>query len=258
MTERAHSPSVAWRQKLKRRGAQLPNAIHRLADAVFNAGGDGLAHEDCVAALPAYVDAEIEGARVASRFPKVKQHLAACAECAAQYAQLLEITLAEQTGQIPVAAIPQPDLKFLPVPFSEFVKHQAAKILAALAPAQARDLETISDIFFKRLDALGGKFILQPSAARALGLGARGENHALAALAIAYAATQSIVERFTSEQIAALDEKQLRAQIEAEARAAAKQMQVEPDLAKQIAAQFAQQTSADRATLRALLEQQKR
>ena len=257
MTESDNSRRAKLRQSLRKSGSKLPQDIRRLAKAVFDETDDDLSHQDCLATLPAYIETEMEGARIASQFPKVKQHLDTCAECAEEYAQLLEITLAERAGQISAVSIPIPDLTFLPLTLAEFAKQKAAKILAAFAPAQQQDLETIAEVFFERLNSLGGKFILQPQSVQALGLGATGENQVLAILAVTYAATEAIVDTLTAAQIASLDQNQLRARIEEQANTAAKAIQVEPKLAKKITAQYAQQTSADLATLRALIEQQK-
>jgi hypothetical protein len=206
------------------------------------------------------VDFEIEGGRAADRFPKVKRHLDTCEECAAQYAELLEITLAEQAGQIPVPAIPVPDLAFLsPMPLQVFVKEKTAEILAAIAPKQLADLPAILDIFFERIDALGGKFVLQPATVRALGFDSGDLGDALVTLAITYAATKSIGESLVPEDIATLSaEGRLRARVEELAQTAVRYTQARSDLSRRIATEYARVVCADPATLRAFITQQKR
>lgn len=249
------------RQSLQKRGKKLPKDIRHLASAVLNESDDQLSHQDCIVALPAYVDAEIEGLRVANEFPLVKRHLAMCAECADQYAQLLELTLAEQSRQIPTVSLPVPNLAFLPpsVELVDFVKQKAAEILAAIAPTQVRDLQTIANVFFERVNALGGKFVLQPSSAQVLGLGVGGANEALTTLAVTYAAAQEVLNSFTPDQIESLAaQNQLRTKLEEKARTAAATIHVKPKLAKQISEQFAQYASYEPAALRGLIEQQQK
>lgn len=256
MTDCADARLGELRRKLRERGDALPSGTRKLARAVVGESDDVLAHQDCLAALPIYVDAEMDSARVAEKFPNVKRHLDLCEECAAQYAELLETALANQAGQIPAAiAIPMPDLGFLSLSLVDFVKQKAAEILAAIAPAQVPDLASITDIFFERLNGLGGKFVLQPRAVQALGFESGELGTALVTLAATYAATDAIVNTFTPDQIESLAARNLlRSQIEESAHAAALAIQVEPGLAQKIAAQFAERTCADPASLRALVE----
>jgi len=100
-------------EQLRRRMGGRSNAL-KLARAAFGDVDDALAHAECLAALPTYVDAEIDGARVAEEFSNVKRHLDLCEGCAMQYAELLEVALANQASQIPTTVtIPKPDLSFL-------------------------------------------------------------------------------------------------------------------------------------------------
>lgn len=259
MTDNDNARLDKLRQNLHKRGNKLPARLANLTRAVLNESDNELSHADCVDALPAFVDFEIEGGRVADRFPKIKRHLDTCEECAAQYAELLEIALAEQAGQIPASTIPVPDLTFLPIPLPVFVKQKAAEILAAIAPKQLADLSAIFDIFFERISALGDRFILQPATVRALGFDSGDLGDALVTLAITYAATKSIIESLTPEDIDALAAQNLLcARVEELAQTAARSTQAKSDLARGIATEFARVVSADPATLRAFITQQKR
>ncbi len=219
---------------------------------------DSLAHAECIEALPEYVDAEIAGARVAEKFPRIKQHLASCADCAEQYAMLLQITL--EAMEIPAPAkIPAPNLDFLNVPtLAEFVTQQAAAILKTLAPAQLRDLPIIAQVFFERVAVLGDQFMLQPRAAQALGFGPGELNDTVLTLAIVYTATRALAQTFTLAEIDALAANQeLPAHFQAQARAAASAIRAPAPIAQAIAVRFAELASADLAGWREMIAQQK-
>jgi hypothetical protein len=249
------------RRKLRDQGNRLSPLLLKLALAAVGESENALTHQECIAALPAYVDTEVEGERVAEKFHRVKRHLDTCDSCSAQYVELLEVTLAQQAGQIHVpVTIPVPDLTFLSVvTIRAFVKQEAAEILAAIAPKQVQDLSNIVDVFFERIDAFGGKFVLQPSAVRALGFESGDLGEALVTLAVTYAATQEIIASLAPEEIDTLaTQDRLCARIEELAQTAARSIRAQPALARKIAEQFAARACADPAALRALIEHRDR
>jgi len=259
MVDHADSDLDALRRKMRERGDELPPTVIKLARAILGGSGADLSHEECLAALPAYVDAEMNGERIAEKFPRVKRHLDACEECSAQYAELLQVTLAEQAGEISLPTpIPTPDLTFLPpsIILVEFVKQRATEILQAISPTPLPDLSTIADIIFEQIDALGGKFVLQPGLAQQMALDSGELSEATVTLATTYAATQRVVKSYTPEQIdALLAENRLQAQVEDMAIAVAQEIQVETSLAKRLAQEYARHVCADPAVLRALVKQ---
>ena len=95
----------------------LGNAEERLARlrrVVLNAV-DGAACERCLAGLDAYVTAQLAQADYLAEFATTAEHLDACPPCAAAYARLYELALADAAEQLPQpAAAAAPDLSFLP------------------------------------------------------------------------------------------------------------------------------------------------
>lgn len=228
---------------------------NKLARAALGESEDDLTHQECIDALPAYVDLELANERVASKFPRVKRHLDTCDDCSTQYAELLEVALAAQEGKIPIAATtPTLDLAFLTT-LPDFVKEKAAEILAAIAPRQASDLSDIAEVFFERIDELGSKFVLQPSAIRELGFDSGELSEALVTLAVTYAATHAIVASLAPDEIDKLAaQDSLCGRIEDLARSAARSIQSPPALSQRIAELFAARACANPTALRVLIE----
>ena len=275
MSKRENQSMENLRRALRERGSRLSPRVLRLARATFGDAGDALSHQDCIDALPEYVDAEIAGERLTEKFPQVKRHLDSCGNCSEQYAELLGLTLAERVGEIPTPAkIPEPDLAFLPplsepvpvISFSEFVKQKAAAILQAVAPTELPDLSGIVDSFFKRIDLLdagsvflGGKFAFSRRTAQAMGLGADELTRPVATLAVAYSATGKLVESLTPDNVDSLAaQNALGRRAEERALLAAQELNIKPALAEDIAREFAALVAADPQTLRALIAREKR
>ncbi|MBI2616657.1 hypothetical protein HYW55_00825 [Candidatus Gottesmanbacteria bacterium] len=105
------------RKKLKgKQGKKLPPQLRRFALAVFGGEETSVSHKFVLNALPSYVQAEASGDPVAKMFPAVKQHLDRCESCAQMYVELLDLSLAEIEGRLPVVLhLPAPDLSFLRV-----------------------------------------------------------------------------------------------------------------------------------------------
>jgi len=258
MTDHTDAQLDALRRQMRERGKELPSPVEKLARAVLGESDADLSHEECLAALPTYVDAEMAGERIADKFQRIKRHLDVCEECSAQYAELLQVTLAEQADEIPVpAAIPQPNLTFLqPVRLPDFVTEKATRILRSISSAPLPDLASIAEVIFEQIDALGGKFVLQPGLARQLALDSGELSEATVTLALTYAATQRIVKSLTPGQIdTLLAENRLQAQVENVAIAAAQEIQIETLLAKRLAQEYARHVCANSDELRELVRQ---
>ncbi len=130
---------------LRTRGQAVPPELMRLADAVWSENDAALTHEACMAALPTFVSDEVEGKPVAQLYPAIKHHLDRCPRCATQYADLLEVALAEANDQLPQAPhLRGPDLSFLPSqqPSLEglFQKWVQEPLAAFVAQIQGRNL----------------------------------------------------------------------------------------------------------------------
>ena len=201
-------------QRLKNRLVDLdpttvPGELLHLARAVAGMHDQTIACEDCRPQLPSYVDAEIGGLPVGQYYPQVKRHLDLCADCQAEYLDMLELALVEDAGELPVPKIiPTPDLSFLP-PLSfverarEMVTRVAERVLETLDPDRLEELTIIGDTFFTRVEELGGQFSLRQAPAMALGLGAEEASMALLSLAASYETTRQIAETFSVQEIQA-------------------------------------------------------
>lgn len=86
--------------------------VERLLAAV-NARPDAAACERCLADLAAYVDDQLAGAAYRDLHPETSAHLDACPVCAAAYARVYELALAEEAGRLPSLPRREPDLSFL-------------------------------------------------------------------------------------------------------------------------------------------------
>lgn len=256
MTDHTDAQFDALRRQMRERGKELPSPVEKLARAVLGESGADLSHEECLAALPTYVDAEVAGEPIAQKFPRVKWHLDGCEECSAQYAELLQVALTEQAGEIPVPAVmPEPDLTFL-LDLPGFVRKIATRILRTISSISLPDIASIAEVIFEQIEVLGGKFVLQPGLARQLALDSGELSEATVTLALTYAATQRIVKSLTPEQIdVLLAENRLQAQVENVALATAREIRVETSLAKRLAQEYARHVCADPDVLCALVKQ---
>ncbi len=202
---------LGW-QRLKGRLASLdpttvPGELLHLARAVTGVHDPAMRCDECQAWLPTYVDAEVGGLAAGQLHPQVKQHLDLCADCEAEYLEMLELALMEDAGQLPVPErLPAPDLGFLPsLSFVELAREMVTKVtegvLAALAPDRLEELTIIGDIFFARVEELGGRFALHPALSAALGLGAGEASIELLSLAASYETTRRMAETFSAQEI---------------------------------------------------------
>jgi len=268
MAEYPRNKESRW-QRLKERLAGLDQTagsdeLLHLARAVAGVGDPAMTCEECQSWLPGYVDAEVSGLAVGQLYPDVKRHLDLCSECEAEYLEMLELALAEDAGEIPVPErLPTPDLAFLspapvPIPVSlpDYVRSVAEKVATLLAPRLLSDLQAISDIFFERVAALGGRFSLGPAFAPALGFGAGDVPEALKVLAATYAATQTLIEDLSPHEIAAQARAgQLRETLHRQAEKAAREARLSPQAARAFAERYAEVAGRDLEALQELAAQ---
>jgi hypothetical protein len=261
------------REALRERGKQLPSELLRLARAALGETNDGLSHEECIALMPEYVEAEIAGEPVAKKYRQVKHHLDICQDCAEQYAALLELQHAQRAGTIVTPeTIPQPNLGFLrpqtvgtripqtapTVTMLDFVKQTALGIVNAIAPTEGPDLLGIMDTFFRQVGQLGGGFAFSRGTVQAMGLGTEELTTPVAALAVVYSATGKLIGSLSPDQVDTLTAQNLLGKrAEEQALLAALELNVKSTLAKKIAVEFGTLSASDPQTLRSLIEREK-
>jgi len=157
--------------------------------------------------LPRYIDDELAGEDVATKYPDIKRHLDLCPDCEPLYVALLALALAEQTGPAPLpVSAPAPDLSFLP-PLPSFVTLARDLVstvtqhaLHVLAPQALPDLAMLSELFFKRTEALGGQLSAQRSAVATLGH-EDPTTAVLVALTASYLTTQQIAQTLARQEL---------------------------------------------------------
>jgi hypothetical protein len=183
--------------------AGMPDDLLHLARAMAGVDDPNMTCEACQSWLPSYVDAEIGGLPAAQEYPQVKRHLDLCADCEAEYVEMLELALAEDAGELPMPEhFPTPNLGFLPpIPLPVIVRDWAEELIAAIAPHLVDEFRIIADVFFERIAALGEGFRLQAGLAPALGLGDSEVTGSLQMLAATYVATQVVVTDLSAHAI---------------------------------------------------------
>ena len=71
-------------------------------------------HQACLDSLDAYIASQLRGEDYGAAYPQTALHLERCLDCAAAYARLYAVQLAEQSGALAsLPARPAPDLSFL-------------------------------------------------------------------------------------------------------------------------------------------------
>lgn len=253
------------RARLRSPENKLPPALRRFANVLWNPAADPLAHDECLDALPQFVDDEIAGERVAEMYPDVKHHLDRCDSCAAEYAELLDGALAEQQELLPTPqTLPPPDLSFLApakpatapppsVSLRELVLEWARALVAKLAPGEEHNLGNIAETFFSRVQ-LPQTFEPRPHTAREEDLATRYASPALLILSASYATTQMICDEITITQLEDWSSQgTLRLELEARAAATAQRLGIERAPALQFATAYAAQASRDFTHLEALI-----
>lgn len=171
--------------------------VERLRRAL--AGDDGgLTHDEVLAQLPTYCEAERLGLPVAQQYPELTAHLDTCPSCAQELVALQEALSWQEAGPMPLpAGAGQPDLWFLQ-PRADRLR-QAVTGLAQrlveqlLPPSQQRRLRNQLDPFFDRVEQLGGQFRLAPVTAQApLALGGAERSPSRDLLIATYLASEAL------------------------------------------------------------------
>lgn len=86
-----------------------------LLAAVLGLADERLTCGACLAALPAYIEAELGGIIQRQDSDLIRRHLLLCHECSSTYLAVLELALSERRGQLPQTRdYPKPDWSFLP------------------------------------------------------------------------------------------------------------------------------------------------
>lgn len=120
----------------------------------------------CREHLHDYVQNQLDDQDVDSTNSWVARHLDACVECASAYAPVYDTLFAEKMGQLPVpAAMPDPDLSFLPVADNNL----ATKLRSALTATSAQ--------ITLQFDAVLRALLTPPPAAALVRSGADGRYH---------------------------------------------------------------------------------
>lgn len=211
--KREGKTEVRW-QRLRDRLDRLdpstvPDELPNLARAVAGVEDPDMQCDECRAWLASYVDADVGGLPAAELYPKVQRHLNLCADCVAEYLDMLELALAEEAGELPVPErFPAPDLSFLPpVSFIELAREMVTKVaksvLVRLTPDVVGELDIISDVFFARVEELGGQFSLRRAPSAALGFGTGEASKTLLSLAATYETARRIAEGSSAQEIQA-------------------------------------------------------
>ncbi len=257
MAENNEPRSNRLRRAIRERGSRLPPDVLRLLRAAAGEVDESMTHQECQDLLPEYVDAEIAGEDIASKYPQVMRHLDLCENCSGRYADLLELQSAESEGLVPVPSL-VPDPGPVPPPvlsFPEFVRQKAAAILSALSPDRVQELESVANTFFRRIVPSGARFSLTFDAAKAMGFGPGELDTPLTILIVTFATTQTLVDSLSLDQINALAAQNLLGKkIEEYALQSAREFHISEKTAREIAEQFAAAVAADPSALRQLIE----
>lgn len=244
--------------RLRVHAEKFPTPLRRLGDALWNPDDAQISHQECLAAVTEYIDAELAGEPIAKYFSAIKHHLDRCDPCAQVYAELLDSAWAEQRGALPKPqTMPRPDLSFLPQPaptrsLQDVVLDWTRRLLPTLAPGRERELNVIADTFFARVAPLKS-FELRTSTAQALGLGRSDTSPALETLAACYAATQQLLAQMTRQELEEwLAQGAVVQKVETRALGATEQIGMEQKQAARFAHAYAEQIAQDLSLLESL------
>ena len=224
----------------EQRSEELRDRLRALAEAVENGTVSDSACETCRSLLPALVEAELAGESLSDRFPDVWRHLTVCDVCSALYADLLEISMLEEAGELPTpATVPAPDLSFLA---SRLVRHKArvmAKaILGRMMPESLRDFDLLIELVVERIEAVGPDFRIQSTSELALAFGAE-VPPAVPVLAATLTTTRIVLEKLrTPESDREVTRAQLDDLIERVARRQARKMGLSKPEAESFATEY--------------------
>jgi hypothetical protein len=176
-------------------------------DRLFGAAGgdpDSIRCEECRALLPRYVQAEMEGEDTRRLHPQVASHLDGCIECGAIYAEMLDIAVSEERGELPKVEPPPFNLPVV-LRLRRLTRQIARAAISWIDQRQIDDVDVVAQIFFERLAGTSERLMLQPSALP-LGLG-NNDTLALPLVMASYYAMQSFLAKYALPDIEALRDK---------------------------------------------------
>ena len=184
-----------------------------LAETLESVGKDDLSGElsceEHQLLLSVCVEAELRGENIAERFPDLWQHLLICDACGSIYADLLEVTILEEAGQLPApTTIPTPDLSFLPSPaptMRQVITEIATTIVTRIAPESITTFTLLCEAFFERVETLGGTFQIHSTSDLALAFGAE-TSFPLSILAATFETTRNLASMVEKRPLADVTE----------------------------------------------------
>ncbi len=257
----AEEPAETSRVKrLKERldtGAR-PDILAHLARAVLGSDDPHISHTEALAQLPSYVADEIAGLSVSELYAEIKRHFDLCAECEAEYLELLHLAQMEEAGELSApAAIPEADLSFLPqkVSLVSYVRTLSKDLVTIIRPNTLPSFEAIADTFFKWIERQGGRLILVRADLReALGINEDAMSDVALILTATQLTTQSLIDTLTPEdvQMKAVGDSLQQRVLEHAERSAIK-VGLDSDAAHEFAQQYAERIIHDADTLQELI-----
>lgn len=160
-----------WRTQHKPRPVNDPNAPSNSVAyllALLNQTTGPMTCDECRSWLPVYVEAEISGFDVGDQYPEVRRHLDLCAECEAEYVDLLDSTLDEMSADWSDIPVPPPDLSFLPpLSFQAYLRWLLEGVIGQLQPLRLPQLDRQMEPLLRQLAAFGARPV--PMAAKVFG-----------------------------------------------------------------------------------------
>lgn len=157
---RAMAEAYAAQQLGTQRGRALIERIAGVEDTTMS-------HEECLAALPEYITAELSGLNVARKYPEVQYHLERCPTCEEEYAELLTIEMALAPAERDIK-VPQPTLTDFA--YRQKVKEMSEQAVQKIEPGIAPLSLVMIDPMLDTL-AAGGKVTVPPVSNDPAGLG---------------------------------------------------------------------------------------
>lgn len=213
----------------------LDDNARRLLQALSNKEAAGN-HAECLAALPEFVEAEMAGDDAARLFPAVQAHLDLCESCDAVYAEMLDVRLAEEAGQIPEATHLPP----LRMPYALRLRRWARELSGATLDALKqgrRELDSAAQAFFDALAQTSERLNLQ-SQPQAFALG-QTDSEALPLVMASYYALTQLMEQHPAAALRALAQAgQLQSALERAAKEEAKRIGLQGQTAQTFIATF--------------------
>lgn len=162
---------VQWKNARSSQAAQgtdnLSQSVAHLLAVVEGAASE-MSCDECRSWLPVYVEAEVSGFDVGQQYPEVRRHLDLCAECEAEYVDLLDSTLDEMSADWSDIPVPPPDLSFLPpLSFQAYLRWLLEGVIGQLQPLRLPQLDRQMEPLLRQLAALGTRPV--PAAAKVFG-----------------------------------------------------------------------------------------